>query len=100
MSPAVTPVFLPDPKRLPNVLDGKDLGYGFGWRLDPHHGHRVTSHRGGSAGSHTDIERFLDDSLTIIVLCNRTDLEPRDLPRKMADLYFNKNPLETRGSPR
>jgi CubicO group peptidase (beta-lactamase class C family) len=100
MSPAITPVFLPDPKRLPTGPDGNALAYGFGWRLDPYKGHRVMSHRGGSAGFHTDIERFLDDNLTIIVLCNRTDVEPRDLAHRIADLYFNQNPVETRGSPR
>jgi CubicO group peptidase (beta-lactamase class C family) len=86
--PAVTPVLLAG-GQLPNGPDGRPLAYGFAWLLDPYHGHRTMSHRGGSTGFHTDIERFPDDKLTIIVLCNRTDIQPRDLAHKVADLYFD-----------
>lgn len=86
--PAITPVLLPNPDRLPDGPDGQPLAYGFGWVMGDYRGHHDMSHRGGTAGFHTYIERFLDDNLTIIVLCNRTDLQPRDLAHKIADLYF------------
>jgi hypothetical protein len=34
------------------------------------------------------IERFLDDDLTIIILCNRTDLDPEKLSLQVAALYL------------
>lgn len=91
MLPAVTPVELTNPQRLPKGPDGQDLAYGFGWRLDPYRGHRTMSHRGGSVGFRTDIERFLDDHLTIIILANRTDLDVRALAHKIADIYFGQD---------
>jgi signal recognition particle receptor subunit beta len=38
-------------------------------------------------GFRTVIERFIDDKLTIIVVCNRTDLDPEAPAHKVADLY-------------
>lgn len=89
MLPAITPVLLPNPERLPLGPDGQALAYGFGWRLDPYRGHHTMSHRGGSVGFHTDIERFTDDHLTIIVLANRTDIDVRNLAHRIADLYLD-----------
>jgi CubicO group peptidase (beta-lactamase class C family) len=86
--PAVTPVLLAG-EQLPKGPDGQPLAYGFGWLLNPYRGHRAASHRGGSIGFRTDVERFPDDKLTIIILCNRTDIQPRDLAHKVADLYFD-----------
>jgi len=39
-------------------------------------------------GFRNNIQRFPDD-LTIIILCNRTDLNPGDLAKKVADLYLH-----------
>lgn len=87
MEPALTPVHPTDgPARLP---DGPDVSYGFGWFLDPYQGHRRMSHDGGTIGFRTTIQRFPDDKLTIIVLANRTDINPEELALKIADLYLN-----------
>jgi CubicO group peptidase (beta-lactamase class C family) len=79
---------------------GTPVAYGFGWFLDPYRGHSRMWHYGETMGFHTYIERFgasasetgrLDQSaLSIIVLCNRTDLDPEALAAKVADLYFVK----------
>jgi len=46
-------------------------------------------HTGTTMGFRTVIERFTDGSgLTIIILCNRTDLEPEKLAMQVADLIF------------
>jgi hypothetical protein len=37
-------------------------------------------------GFRTTIQRFVNDHLTIVVLCNRTDINPEDLALKVADL--------------
>jgi hypothetical protein len=45
-------------------------------------------------GFRTVIERFTGEGLTIIVLSNRTDLDPEALAVKTADLYLNLGPKE------
>lgn len=44
--------------------------YGCGWGLDTVAGHRVVQHGGSGQGFKTYIARFLDDGLTVILLCN------------------------------
>jgi CubicO group peptidase (beta-lactamase class C family) len=90
MKPALTPVSLPlDAAQWPKGPDGEPVKYGFGWFLNPYQGHPRMWHYGSSIGFHTAIERFTKDQLTIIVLCNRTDLDPAKLALKVADLYFD-----------
>ena len=45
-------------------------------------------HYGETVGFRTTIQRFVDDKLTIIVLCNRDDLVPANLAVKVADLFL------------
>ena len=89
MKPALTPVQPTDgPAKYP---DGSALSYGFGWFLDPYHGHKRMSHDGDTIGFRTTIQRFPDDNLTIIVLANRADINP-DVALKVADLYLKPKP--------
>jgi len=87
MQPALTPVQTTGP---PRVQSGKPVSYGFGWFLDPYQGHRRMHHDGETIGFRTTIQRFPDDKLTIIVLANRTDVDPEALALKVADLFFQK----------
>jgi len=49
-------------------------------------------HHGDTMGFKTSIERFTQDDLTVMVLCNRTDLDPGALANRVADLIVrNKN---------
>ena len=50
--------------------DGKTFPYGFGWFLEPWQGHKDLNHSGGTAGFTTDISRFTDDHLSVIILTN------------------------------
>jgi len=68
----------------------KPVSYGFGWFLDPYEGHRRMYHDGETIGFRTTIQRFLDDNVTIIVLANRADADPKALALKVADLYLQK----------
>ena len=43
-------------------------------------------HFGSTMGFRTAVERFTADKLTIIILCNRTDLDPGKLSLQVADL--------------
>jgi CubicO group peptidase (beta-lactamase class C family) len=88
MQPALTPVKPTDgPAKSP---EGAIVSYGFGWFLDPYQGHRRMSHNGDTIGFLTTIQRFPDDQLTIIILANRTDINPEALALKVADLYLVK----------
>src|ERR1700728_1301593 len=90
MRPALTPVEPRDgPAKAP---DGKPVSYGFGWFLDPYQGHIRMSDDGSTIGFWTTIQRFPDHQLTIIVLANRTDIDPEELALKVADLYLGTKP--------
>jgi CubicO group peptidase (beta-lactamase class C family) len=79
---------------------GTPVAYGFGWFLDPYRGHPRMWHYGDTMGFHTYIERFGASatesgrpdlsSMSIVVLCNRTDVDPEAFAAKVADLYFAK----------
>ena len=98
MQPAITPGKLADgsqPKwpaegepSSDNLHPGKPVSYGFCWFLDPYKNRARMYHHGGTIGFRTYIARFTRDSLTVIVLCNRTDLDPEELALQVADLYF------------
>ncbi len=66
--------------------DGTPAAYGFGWFLNPYHGHARMWHYGETVGFRTTIQRFA--GVTVIVLANRDDLVPADLAKRIADLYF------------
>ena len=94
--PALTPVKLNDGSepRWPleanddNLHPGKPVSYGFGWFLDPYQGHPRMWHTGTTMGFRTVIERFTEgDGLTVIILCNRTDLDPEKLALQIASYY-------------
>jgi CubicO group peptidase (beta-lactamase class C family) len=71
-----------------NLHPGKPVSYGFGWFLDPYEGHQRMWHTGSTMGFRTVIERFTEiDGLTVIILCNRTDLDPEKLALKVANYY-------------
>lgn len=86
MQPALTPVHVADG---PPTSEGRNISYGFGWFLDPYKGHRRMWHDGETIGFRTTIQRFPEDKLTIVVLANRADIDPKELALKVADLYFS-----------
>ena len=98
MTPALTPVKLADgstthwPKEIDgdNLAPGKPVSYGFGWFLDPFEGHSRMWHSGSTMGFRTVIQRFTTDGLTIVILCNRTDLECKALAEKIATVVLAK----------
>jgi hypothetical protein len=96
MQPALTPVKLSDgsephwPRdpQAPNAAEPPAVMYGFGWFLNPYQGHPRYYHDGGTMGFRTTIQRFINDHVTVIVLSNRTDLNPDELSLKVADLLL------------
>lgn len=84
-----SPTFWPTAPNDDNLHPGKPVAYGLGWFLDQYHGHERMWHTGSTMGFRTVIERFTRDNLTIVILANRTDLDPESLAMKTADLYFH-----------
>ncbi len=76
-----------DPKASPRPVE-----YGFGWFLDPYQGHKRNYPDGGTIGFRTTVQRFVDDHWTIVVLSNRTDLNPDELSLKVVDIVLPKRP--------
>jgi len=94
MAPALTPAKLHDgsqphwPKgeqNEDNRAPERPVQYGFGWFLDAWQEQPRMWHTGGTMGFRTVIERF-QSGLTIVVLCNRTDLDPEKLALQAAAL--------------
>ncbi len=94
MQPALTPVKLADGREPhwpakpddDNLAPGEPVAYGFGWFLDPWRGHTRMWHSGSTMGFRTVIDRFTANHLSIVILCNRTDLDPTKLALQIADL--------------
>lgn len=98
MEPALRPVKLADGSEPhwpaepdeDNLAPGKPVSYGFGWFLDPYNGHARMWHTGSTMGFRSVIQRFTSANLTIVLLCNRTDLDPKNLAEQIASLFFSK----------
>jgi CubicO group peptidase (beta-lactamase class C family) len=61
--------------------------YGFGWFIDSIRGHRIVEHSGAWQGFTSNISRYVDDKLTIVVLTNAEDGAPDDITHHIAGLY-------------
>jgi CubicO group peptidase (beta-lactamase class C family) len=97
MKPALTPATLadgsgtrwpPGPKGGDNLDPGQPVSYGFGWFLDPWRGRARMWHHGSTSGFRSVIERFTEDSLTVVILANRDDLDVKALSLEVAELYL------------
>jgi CubicO group peptidase (beta-lactamase class C family) len=86
MAPALSPPASITPLQMPDGVMAPL--YGFGWFLDPYQGHRRYSHYGETVGFRTAIQRFPDDGLTAIVLCNRSETDAPALAGRVAALFF------------
>jgi CubicO group peptidase (beta-lactamase class C family) len=98
MAPALVPAKLADGSQTlwpqaqasdDNLSPGNPVSYGFGWFLDSYYRHSRMWHTGSTMGFRTVIDRFTDDNLTIIILANRTDLDPETRALQMADTLLS-----------
>lgn len=69
--------------------DGKTAPYGFGWFLGEINGHRVIEHGGAWQGFTSQIGRYVDDKLTVIVLANRAGADPERIGRAIAGHFIS-----------
>ena len=62
--------------------------YGFGWFIDERHGHRCIHHDGAWQGFQTAIDRYVDDQLTAIALCNLSGAQPGKITEHVAEMLL------------
>jgi CubicO group peptidase (beta-lactamase class C family) len=67
--------------------------YGFGWFIESRNGHRVVEHEGQWQGFETQISRYVDERLTVVVLTNLGSAEPRRIADAIAAIYLAKTPI-------
>jgi len=70
--------------------DGKPNSghYGYGWFIEADNGHRVIEHGGAWQGFETQISRYVDDKLTVVVLTNLEGAKPDRIAHGVASIYF------------
>jgi D-alanyl-D-alanine carboxypeptidase len=64
--------------------------YGFGWNIDSLDGHWRVHHGGSLPGFRSELARFPDDSLTVIVLANADGARPGVMASNVARVYLRK----------
>jgi len=63
--------------------------YGFGWEIETRNGHRLIRHSGSWQGFRTEISRYVDDKLTVVVLANLESAEPSKIADHVAKMYLH-----------
>ena len=66
------------------------LGYGYGWFVGQMNQHQAVSHGGGIDGFITEIRRYIDDKVTIIILSNRETTNVPQIADQIASIAFGK----------
>ena len=63
--------------------------YGFGWFIQSKNGHLVVEHEGSWQGFQTQISRYVDDKLTVVVLTNLGGSKPATFADHVAEMYLS-----------
>ena len=71
--------------------DGKPNSghYGFGWEITSSHGHRLIDHEGAWQGFKSQISRYVDDKLTVVVLADLAEADPGKIAEHVAEFYLS-----------
>lgn len=62
--------------------------YGFGWMIDEINGHKVVEHSGANIGFRSHYTRFVNDDLSIIIMTNTDEANPKAIVRALSGYYF------------
>jgi CubicO group peptidase (beta-lactamase class C family) len=62
--------------------------YGFAWFIHDQGGHHVVEHEGQWQGFETQISRYVDDQLTVVVLTNLAEAKPDAIAHGVAERYL------------
>jgi len=83
--------------------DGKELDYAFGLVHGKYRGLRTIGHGGADAGYRADLLRFPEQHFSVACLCNKGEINPGELTKKVADIYlagkFKDDPAQVREEP-
>ena len=63
--------------------------YGFGWFVETKNGHHVVEHEGAWQGFKSQISRYVDDKLTVVVLANLAEANPEPIAHQVAEMYLS-----------
>jgi CubicO group peptidase (beta-lactamase class C family) len=73
----------------PGTLNGGEkLTYALGLGVTEYRGLAIEEHGGSWVGYRAGMLRFPEQKFSVICLCNRSDAEPTELARKIADIYL------------
>jgi CubicO group peptidase (beta-lactamase class C family) len=64
--------------------------YGLGWFIDTLYGQRNIFHGGGTPGFHSNIERFPDNDVCIVLLSNNAYCDLNEISNRIASIIFDK----------
>jgi len=67
---------------------GRTLELGYGWLLSTVGGRRLVHHGGNIDGYSAQIDRYLDDDVTVIVLCNNEQGTATRVAAAIGDRWF------------
>lgn len=70
------------------LKDGSEKPYGFGWEIGKIGKHRQVKHAGTMLGFRSQVLRFPDDRLTVVVLTNATQASPEKVALGVAAFYI------------
>lgn len=70
------------------LASGRPLNYGYGLSLGTYRGARTVGHGGADAGYRSDVVRFPEHGLNVVVLCNASTAAPGNLARSVADVLL------------
>ena len=76
------------PVKLSNGQANSDH-YGFAWVIEHKTGHLVIDHSGSWQGFKSNIARYVDDKLTVVVLANLAEAQPGHISEHVAGLYLS-----------
>ncbi len=68
--------------------DGSTYPYGFAWDVTEAGGHRLLEHGGSWQGFRSQISRYVDDRLTVVVLANSAEAAPSFIAHSIAGFYL------------
>lgn len=64
--------------------------YGYGWLIEEKYGRTLVWHNGGIDGFHTTFNRWVDDSLCVVVLSNNDSAPVENIASGLAAMIFEK----------
>lgn len=71
---------------LDSMLTPHSPTYGYGWMIDEFGGHRLTAHGGSAPGYASIVQRWVDDSVFVVVLCNSNAVRAHTIANGLAGL--------------